>query len=72
MTATAEPESFTHIGADYKGLTNLELALGKGTFVSDLELPGMTWASILRSPHAHARIVSIDTSAAEPWTASCT
>ena len=65
MTATAEPESFTHIGADYKGLTNLELALGKGTFVSDLELPGMTWASILRSPHAHARIVSIDTSAAE-------
>jgi carbon-monoxide dehydrogenase large subunit len=65
MTSTAEPETLTHIGAGYTGLTNTELALGKGTFVSDLELPGMTWASILRSPHAHARIVSIDTSAAE-------
>jgi carbon-monoxide dehydrogenase large subunit len=65
MTATAEPETLTHIGVGYTGLTNTELALGKGTFVSDLELPGMTWASILRSPHAHARIVSIDTSAAE-------
>jgi carbon-monoxide dehydrogenase large subunit len=65
MTATAEAETLTHVGAGYTGLTNTELALGKGTFVSDLELPGMTWASILRSPHAHARIASIDTSAAE-------
>jgi carbon-monoxide dehydrogenase large subunit len=64
MTSTAGPETLTHVGAGYTGLTNTELALGKGTFVSDLELPGMTWASILRSPHAHARILSIDTSAA--------
>src|SRR3712207_8876739 len=34
------------------------------TLFRSLELPGMVWASILRSPHAHARIVSIDTSAA--------
>jgi carbon-monoxide dehydrogenase large subunit len=65
MTATADPASFTHVGAGYTGLTNTELAMGRGTFVSDIELPGMVWASILRSPHAHARIVSIDTSAAE-------
>jgi carbon-monoxide dehydrogenase large subunit len=65
MTATAEPAARTHVGAGYTGLTNTELAMGRGTFVSDIELPGMTWASILRSPHAHARILSIDTSAAE-------
>jgi aerobic carbon-monoxide dehydrogenase large subunit len=38
---------------------------GKGTFVDDVSLPGMLHSAILRSPHAHARIVSIDTSAAE-------
>ena len=38
---------------------------GKGNYVDDLHLPGMLYGSILRSPYAHARIVSIDTSAAE-------
>ncbi|MGH7921760.1 MAG: aerobic carbon-monoxide dehydrogenase large subunit [Candidatus Dormibacteraceae bacterium] len=38
---------------------------GKGHFVDDLELPGMLHGAVLRSPYAHARIVSIDTSAAE-------
>jgi carbon-monoxide dehydrogenase large subunit len=64
MTLEAESGTATHIGASYKGLTNTELALGKGVFVSDVELPGMAWAAILRSPHAHARILRIDTSAA--------
>jgi carbon-monoxide dehydrogenase large subunit len=64
-TPTSTSGGFTHVGADYTGLTNVELALGKGTFVSDLELPGMAHAAILRSPHAHARITSIDTSAAQ-------
>jgi aerobic carbon-monoxide dehydrogenase large subunit len=64
MTLEAEIGTPTHIGASYKGLTNTELALGKGVFVSDVELPGMAWAAILRSPHAHARILRIDTSAA--------
>jgi carbon-monoxide dehydrogenase large subunit len=37
---------------------------GKGTYVDDLKLPGMLHMAILRSPLAHARIVSIDSSAA--------
>jgi len=38
---------------------------GKGMFVDDIALPGMLHGAILRSPLAHARIVSIDTTAAE-------
>jgi carbon-monoxide dehydrogenase large subunit len=38
---------------------------GRGTYVDDVTLPGMLHGAMLRSPHAHARIVSIDTSAAE-------
>ncbi len=38
---------------------------GKGTYVDDVNLPGMLHGAMLRSPYAHARIVSIDISAAE-------
>ncbi len=38
---------------------------GQGRYLDDLKLPGMLHAAIVRSPHAHARIVSIDTSKAE-------
>lgn len=37
---------------------------GKGNYLDDVNLPGMLHGAILASPHAHARIVSIDTSAA--------
>ena len=37
---------------------------GTGNFVEDVSLPGMAYVSILRSPHGHARIRSIDTSSA--------
>src|SRR5438876_4745129 len=37
---------------------------GKGTYVDDVVLPGMLWLDIVRSPHAHAKIVRIDTAAA--------
>ena len=37
---------------------------GKGHYVDDINLPGMLYGAILRSPYAHARIKSIDTSAA--------
>ncbi len=36
------------------------LLRGQGTYVSDLRFPGMLHAAVLRSPHAHARIRSID------------
>ncbi|MTD59278.1 aerobic carbon-monoxide dehydrogenase large subunit [Amycolatopsis pithecellobii] len=38
---------------------------GHGTYVDDVTLPGMLHGAVLRSPYAHAKIVSIDTSAAE-------
>jgi aerobic carbon-monoxide dehydrogenase large subunit len=38
---------------------------GQGTFTDDIQLPGMLHGAVLRSPIAHARIASIDTSAAE-------
>ena len=38
---------------------------GQGTFVDDIQLPGMLHGAILRSPLAHARIVSVDTAAAQ-------
>jgi carbon-monoxide dehydrogenase large subunit len=40
------------------------LLTGSGRFVGDVRLPGMAEAAVLRSPHAHARIVGIDTRAA--------
>ncbi|HEY0803419.1 MAG TPA: molybdopterin cofactor-binding domain-containing protein, partial [Pseudonocardiaceae bacterium] len=38
---------------------------GRGRYVDDIQLPGMLHLAILRAPMAHARLVSIDTSAAE-------
>jgi CO/xanthine dehydrogenase Mo-binding subunit len=38
---------------------------GRAQYGADLKLPGMIYGKVLRSPHAHARIISIDTSAAE-------
>ena len=38
---------------------------GRAIYANDLQLPGMLHGAILRSPHAHARIKSVDTSAAE-------
>jgi carbon-monoxide dehydrogenase large subunit len=38
---------------------------GRGRYTDDVQLPGMLHLAILRSPFAHARIVSVDTSAAE-------
>lgn len=41
-----------------------KLLAGRGGYIGDVTVPGMLHAAVLRSPHAHARIVSIDTSAA--------
>ena len=38
---------------------------GRGTFVDDVRLPGMLHSAVLRSPFAHARILSVDVSAAQ-------
>jgi aerobic carbon-monoxide dehydrogenase large subunit len=38
---------------------------GQGLYVDDVRLPGMLYGAVLRSPHPHARITSVDTIAAE-------
>ena len=38
---------------------------GRGQYVDDLKLPGLTYAAFVRSPHAHARIKSIDVTQAK-------
>src|SRR5438552_2412056 len=38
---------------------------GEGRYIDDIRLPGMAHAAVVRSPHAHARIVRVDSSTAE-------
>lgn len=47
-------------GAAVKRREDPRLITGKGRFTDDIQLPGMLYAAILRSPHAHARIRKID------------
>jgi carbon-monoxide dehydrogenase large subunit len=50
-----------YIGASIRRQEDFRLLTGEATFVDDIKLPDTLHAVILRSPHAHARINSIDT-----------
>ncbi len=52
------------IGESIKRKEDGRFIRGKGNYLDDIELPGMLHMAILRSPHAHARIKSVDTAAA--------
>ena len=56
---------FEGIGASVKRKEDLRFLSGRGQYTDDIVRPGQTWAYILRSPHAHARIRGIDTAAAK-------
>ena len=47
-------------GREVRRIEDAGLLAGAGRFTDDFSLPGQTYLSFLRSPHAHARIVSID------------
>ena len=53
-----------YVGASIKRREDPRFIQGKGRYVANLELPGMVHVAIKRSPHAHARITGMDTSAA--------
>ena len=53
------------IGQDMKRVEDPRLLTGKGKYIDDLELPNMAYAAVLGSPHAHARVKSIDISKAQ-------
>lgn len=56
-----------YIGKSVPRLEDHRLLRGEGQFVDDVTLPNMAVMAILRSPHAHARIRSVDLSAARDF-----
>ena len=53
------------IGQPVRRREDSRLLTGRGAFTDDFSLPDQTYAYVLRSPHAHARIADIDTSSAK-------
>ncbi|MBV9820052.1 MAG: molybdopterin-dependent oxidoreductase [Solirubrobacterales bacterium] len=62
MSVAEQPSG--NVGKVMRRKEDPPLITGKGRYVDDITLPGMLWASFVRSPEAHATITSIDTSAA--------
>src|SRR5919109_825655 len=58
------PDGNGFVGRALKRKEDPRLITGRATYVDDMVLPGMLHAAIVRSPEAHAKIVSIDTSGA--------
>ncbi|MEC7836619.1 MAG: xanthine dehydrogenase family protein molybdopterin-binding subunit, partial [Chloroflexota bacterium] len=65
MTTTRNQQGYTSIGNRPVRHDGYDKVTGKAQYGADVDLPGLVHGKILRSPHAHARIISIDTSAAE-------
>jgi carbon-monoxide dehydrogenase large subunit len=55
----------SYVGQAMKRKEDPRMITGRGRYTDDIELPGMLYAAIVRSPEAHASIVSIDTSLAK-------
>ena len=54
----------TYVGQSVKRFEDHRLLTGQSSYVDDLKLPGLLHAAVLRSPHAHATIESIDATTA--------
>ncbi len=52
------------IGAPVARVEGVEKVSGRALYAADVQLPGILWGKILRSPHPHARIIRVDTSQA--------
>src|SRR3954470_19483935 len=61
MTATIEPE----VGKSRRRKEDERLITARTRWTDNITLPGLLHMAVLRSPHAHAKIISIDTSAAK-------
>ena len=57
--------AFAVVGRAVPRVEGIEKVTGRARYSYDIRLPGQLYARVLRSPHPHARIVSIDTSRAE-------
>lgn len=56
---------FTVIGKSVPRVDAVEKVTGKGEYASDIKFPGMLHGKVLRSPHSHARVLRVDTTAVE-------
>ena len=63
-TSEARAEKLEGIGCKRKRVEDVRFTQGKGNYVDDINLPGMLYGDLVRSPYAHARVKSIDTSKA--------
>ena len=64
MSVADQAETSGWVGRAMKRKEDPRLITGRGNYVDDIVLPGTLYASFVRSPEAHARITSIDASAA--------
>jgi len=62
---TIKPDKYSVVGKRLPRVDAAIKATGEANFSEDIILPGMLFAKVLRSPHAHAKILNIDTSRAE-------
>ncbi len=56
---------YTGLGAAVPRVEDERMLTGKGRYVDDMSMPGTCHACVVRSPHAHARLLSIDTTEAK-------
>ncbi|HEY2183780.1 MAG TPA: xanthine dehydrogenase family protein molybdopterin-binding subunit, partial [Xanthobacteraceae bacterium] len=61
---TLQNSTKTGIGQPVRRREDFRLLTGKGCYSDDFSFPGQAYAVMVRSPHAHARIRSIDTTVA--------
>lgn len=64
MSASADEKKYRWVGTRPVRPDGYDKVTGRAQYGADFALPGMLWGAVLRSPHAHARIVSIDSSEA--------
>jgi putative selenate reductase molybdopterin-binding subunit len=60
VLVTPQTETYQTVGKPEKKVDAIKLVQGKPAFTADIDMRGMLYARVLRSPHAHARIKNID------------
>ena len=53
-------DSLNGVGCSRKRKEDARFIQGKGNYTDDIKMPGMLFADMVRSPYAHARIISIN------------
>src|SRR6478672_7335334 len=60
VVVTSQTQTYQTVGKPEKKVDAIKLVQGKPAFTADMDMRGMLYAGVLRSPHAHARIKNID------------